>query len=121
MTYEFYKVMHIIGLMFLFSGIAVIATLTLTGQLKKGGAKALGFALHGLGLILVLVAGFGMLARLNLMSALPSWVHAKIGLWVLLALAVSLLKRKQSLVYPILILCLAIGGAAGWIAIFKPF
>lgn len=121
MSYEFYKIMHILGLICLFAGIAIIATLVMLSMWSNKGARILGFVLHGLGLVLMLVGGFGMAARLQLFGSLPPWIHAKIGIWVLMALVVSLLKRKPKWVYPVLMTSIVLGTVAAWVAITKPF
>jgi len=76
---------------------------------------------HGLGLLLILVSGFGMAARLGLVSGLPGWVHAKLGIWVLLGLAVSLAKRKGAIGWPVFVLLVGLGTTAAFIAVNKPF
>lgn len=44
--------------------------------------KKLLLSLHGLGLVIVFVAGFGLLARLNIISGFPFWVWTKIIVWI---------------------------------------
>ena len=53
-----------------------------------------------LGLVLLLVGGFGMLAKLGV-SGIPGWVHPKILIWVLLGLAVAVPYRKPELARPL--------------------
>src|SRR3982751_1537824 len=107
MSFEFYKVVHICGLLFLFTGLVSVLILAMTGQMQNKRAKVLAFATHGLGLFLMLLGGFGMAARMQLFQNLPGWLYAKIGIWVLLAVAVSLLKRKPQWAFFNLILIIA--------------
>jgi hypothetical protein len=76
---------------------------------------------HGLGLTLALVGGFGMAARLGMISGLPGWVHGKIGLWVALGALPVLIKRMpqhRSLVWWGIPL---VGFLAAYLGAYKPF
>lgn len=121
MSYSFYKVVHLVGVMSLFIGLATILILAYTGQLKSKPARLLGFLTHGLGLLVIFVSGFGLLARLNFFANMPGWAYAKIGAWVLMGVVIALLRRKPGLLYFNLILILAIGGTAAYLAVNKPF
>lgn len=121
MSYEFYKILHLVGLMCLFIGLAAVLILAFTGQLGNKRGKVIGFAMHGLGLFLILFSGFGMAAKLQLFANLPGWIYGKIGVWVLLALAVSLLKRKPQWAFFNLVLIVALGATAASLALLKPF
>mgnify|MGYP003495034197 CR=1 FL=1 len=92
MPYEFYKILH-------FSGI--ILTLTaLTGYLfylvqNKINEKRKFFAiLHGVGVLIILVSGFGLAARLGYMQQLPNWIYIKLAIWLCLGGAIALVKRQ---------------------------
>lgn len=89
MTLELYKVLHLIGfaLLMMSAGVA-LAT-------PKDAPQKTSMIFHGLGLVLLLVAGFGMLARLNLSdpSLWRTWMWAKIGVWVVAAVLPALVRR----------------------------
>jgi hypothetical protein len=122
MSYEFYKTMHIIGLILLFSGLSSALALKMAGVPFQGPVKKMAFAAHGTGLLILIVAGFGMLAKMGLMGAgLPGWVLAKLGVWVLLAGSIALAKRRGQIGWPLLILFVGLGATAAWLAITKPF
>ena len=60
MSYQFYKLLHLIGVIILFSGIgAVLATANGTTKNKLASIA------NGVGLLVIFVAGFGLMARLN--------------------------------------------------------
>lgn len=120
-SYPVYKVLHILGIMSLFFGFACVLVLAMTGQLKTSRARLLGFLTHGVVLFLILVSGFGMAARLQMFGNLPNWVYGKITVWVLLGLAVSLMRRKPNWAFFNLIAILSLGGTAAFFAIYKPF
>lgn len=121
MSFEFYKILHIVGLICLFIGLAAVLILAYTGQMQNARAKMIGFAMHGLGLFLILFSGFGMAAKLQIFMAMPGWLYGKIAIWVLLALAVSLLKRKPQWALFNLLLIVALGATAAGLALLKPF
>jgi hypothetical protein len=121
-SYSVYRVVHLVGIFLL---------LVILGGLSYGAGRARGagagprlaMALHGIALFVVLLGGFGLLARLGIMHGMswPGWVWAKLGIWVLLGAAVVIPKRKPEWGAALLVLLPALGGVAAWLAIFKPF
>lgn len=111
MSYEFYKIIHILSVIFLFIALTAYAYSS-----KK--SFSIG---HGIALLLILVSGFGLLARLGLVRGFPNWVWVKFGVWLVLGAALALAKRKK-LSQPIQIsLWIALGGLAVFMAVTKPF
>lgn len=121
MSYQFYKIMHFIGLMMLFFGFGGLLISKYSGMILSKKARIMSMATHGIGLLLLLVGGFGMAARLGLMAGMPHWMQAKVGIWMLLAIGISLVKRKGQIGWPIAILLLGLGTTAAFIAVNKPF
>lgn len=120
-SYNVYKILHLIGFMLLFFGFGgMLLSAYSRSELKKP-ARIMGFVTHGVGLLLILVSGFGLAARLGFVSGLPDWVKAKIGVWVLLGVAISLVKRKGYIGWPVAILLWGLGTTAAFIAVNKPF
>ncbi len=89
MGYEHYKILHIVGLCLL----AISAGASAASG--KDSPSKLPMILHGVGLMLLLVAGFGLLAKLNMSAPdqWPNWVLAKLGVWVLAAALPTMLRR----------------------------
>jgi hypothetical protein len=121
MTYEFYKIVHMLGLITLFFGFGGLLVTAYAGVALNTKARMMGFATHGLGLILLLLGGFGMLGKMGLMKQLPGWALAKLGIWVLMGAAISIVKRKGHIGWPIAILLFGLGTTAAMLAITKPF
>ncbi len=75
---------------------------------------------HGIGLLLVIVSGFGMLARLGVHS-FPSWVVGKLIIWIILGgfmgLVPRLRNKRAGLLWWSLVL---LTGVAAWLATSKP-
>lgn len=98
MDYTTYKLIHLVGLMILFTGFGglLFATKNDAGKLPKTV-----LILHGLGLLVMLFGGFGMHACLQEglpddEKGFPSWLHAKIGIWFVLG-ALPVIARKAKL------------------------
>lgn len=121
MSYEFYKLIHFAGLILLFFGLSSILTMKMAGVSVTGPVKKMAFITHGVGLLLLLVAGFGMLAKLGIMGNIPGWAFAKIGVWLALGGGIALAKRKGQLGWPLMVLFVCLGVFAAWLAIVKPF
>lgn len=122
MSYEFYKILHIIGLASLLLGFGLGLAYFLMA--KNGAPRSLRiwtFALHGVGLTLLLVAGFGLLARLNMARDMPSWVYGKLAIWLVLALMISLVKRRPQWFPGLAVVIIALVGYAAKIAVTKSF
>ncbi len=121
MSYEFYKMLHITGIVLLFSGLVTLLTMKVAGIPLEGTSKRFAFLAHGLGLVLILVAGFGLLARLGLVSSMPSWVYIKIAIWLYFGLAIALIKRKGQLGWKLYIPLILVFMIASYVATEKPF
>ncbi len=123
LPYTLYKVVHIFGLalvMVTLGGLAVHAMAGGTRQTNP--ARGMIGALNGIGFLLILVGGFGMLARLGVMhgAGFPGWIWAKILIWVALVVAMLLPYRVPSLTRPMLVILPVLGGLAAYMAIYKP-
>ena len=121
--YQFYKVVHILGIALLVTALGGLALYALNGGLRRDNrARALVAALHGLGLLLVLVGGFGMLARLGFRhgAMFPGWILVKLGVWSALGAAVALPMRFPRLGRPMMVVVPLLVGLAAYMAVYKP-
>ena len=87
------------------------------GKVKYRGSLA---ALHGLGLAILLISGFGMLARLGILKDLPGWAYGKLAIWLVLGASVALAKRKATWGNKLLTAWIALGTLAAYLCIYKP-
>jgi hypothetical protein len=119
---EFYKVLHIVGLVAVWMALGG-ATLHAANGGNRASNKARGLVAgtHGIGLLLMLVGGFGMLAKLQLMGAMPGWVVAKLVLWLLVGGALVLPMRMPALARPLWFALPVVAGLGAWLALYKPF
>ena len=88
-SYELYKVIHLVGVVALFAALGGAALLVIHGGAASGTpARRATALLHAAGLLLVLVAGFGLVARLDLFTGgMPMWVAGKLVVWFLAGIA----------------------------------
>ncbi len=121
MSYEVYKIIHLVAIVLLFSGLIGLLTIQMSGGALAGKVKSMVFMSHGIGLVLVLISGFGLIARLGLTSGLPGWIYAKLLIWLFLGAAISIVKRKGLIGWPIFISLIAFFTIAAVLATLKPF
>lgn len=117
LSYQTYKMMHYLGFMLLFFGIGGILIPAIAGIKLQGKPRVVSFVLHGLGMLFILVGGFGMLARLQI-GGIPPWVHVKLAVWLALGFAIGLAKRMPS--WALLLAILFMAMIAPYMAIYKP-
>ncbi len=120
MPYEFYKVLHFIGLILTLSGLVGLMSsfLAQPGEISKK-LRILWMALHGTGLLIILVSGFGLAARLNYIAQLPDWVKVKVGIWFIIGVIVILIRKARPFIKIWLPLVLALFTFAAYLAVNK--
>lgn len=118
MSFETYKLIHFLGLFVLFFAFGSL----FTGD-KSTKAAAMG---HGIGLLLMLLGGFGMQAKhsgvyiASYGSAFPIWLIIKIVIWLVLGGAMVLAKRRIITGASAWILIIGLGFASAYLALNKP-
>ena len=121
-SYEAYKVLHLLAVMLLFVTFGGLAIYVAAGGTRAANPhRKLIAALHGTATFLILLAGFGLLARLGMVrGGFPLWVWLKLGIWLVLGFAVVLPYRRPALARPLFLLYPVLGALAAWAAIYKP-
>ncbi len=120
MSYTAYKLIHIVGILFLFTAAGGVALYAANGGTKEGNVGRVWVsAIHGLSLALIFISGFGLVARLG--TGFQPWVWAKVALWLVIGGVALMPLRKQSLGLPYLVLFPLLGAVAAFLALFKPF
>lgn len=121
LDYPTYRLLHFVGLMLLFFSLGATTMQALAGSEAGKVQRILTASTHGVGLLIVLVAGFGALARLQIAVASAPWVWGKLAIWVLLAAAPALIKRKPKLGLAVWFVLPTLGVVAGVLANQKPW
>ena len=122
-SHSFYNVVHLIGIALVVSALGGTAVHAISGGTKQTNrARGLQAALHGVGALLILVGGFGMLARLGFQhgGAFPNWLLVKLGVWVTAAALLFIPYRKPALAKPIYLAVPVLVGLATYMAVYKP-
>ena len=121
-SYSVYKVVHLLGVLMVFLALGGVTMHVINGGGKDHSWRKPVAITHGIGLLLALVGGFGLLARLGVMhGTLPGWVIAKLGIWLVFAVLVGVVVRKKSWAKPLWLITLLLGGLAAYLAGSKPF
>lgn len=120
-SYSVYKLVHILGILFLFLAFGGIALHAINGGTKEGAPRKLIAMTHGIGLFLILLGGFGMLARLGIIWPWPGWVMAKFGFWLLFGGLLTVFYKKPAAAKSLWFLLPILGVLAATIAVYKPF
>ena len=120
-SHQLYNLVHIVGLIMLMAGLGAMTLGDPPARASRMRRSAMAF--HGIGLFLILLGGFGMLARLGIVrgTSWPLWVWVKMGIWIALGAAALLPYRFPRTARPILFLLPVLGGVAAYMAIYKPF
>ena len=121
--YETYKVLHILGVLLAFATLGGLALTMANGATRStSSVRRLIAITHGVATFVILLGGFGALARLGVMHGnLPGWVLVKLACWAVLAVLVAIPYRKPALARTIFWLLPVLGGIAVVMAIYKPF
>lgn len=121
MPYTLYKLIHLLGIFCVVAGTVGIAYHAYLGGKKSDGTAArVATILHGLGLFVVLLGGFGMLARLGA-SVMSGWVIAKLVIWFLIGGIIAFPYKKPEQALRAVFAIIVLATIAGYIALYKPF
>lgn len=118
LPYAAYKVVHYLGIFILVTALSATLARSAKEELNSDPwRKRLGM-IHGIALFLIILGGFGMLARLDV--GFPGWIMAKLGIWLVFA---GLIAARKSTEWSVraLVLVPLMAALAGWIAFVKPF
>ncbi len=121
-SYAVYKIVHLVGVLMVFLALGGVATNAINGGTKNHSWRKPVAITHGVGLLLSLIGGFGLLARLGIVhGGLPAWVMAKLGIWILFTVLIGAVSRKPNWAKPIWPLIIVLGATATYLAGSKPF
>lgn len=120
MSYEFYKVLHLIGIAWLMVALGGATGVMILGSDASPKLRKLVGASHGISLLIIFVAGFGLLAKGGV-SGFPGWVIAKIGIWIVFGGLIAVIRRKPQWGTALWFALPALVGVSAWLAIVRPF
>lgn len=120
---ELYNVAHVIGIILLMSSLGGVALHAMNGGTNQDNrSRRFITILHGIGAFLILLGGFGMLARIGFKHGenFPPWLIVKLTIWILLAAAPFLPYRRPYLARWLMLGLPVFGGIAAFMGIYKP-
>lgn len=110
MDYTTYKIIHLLGISILGLGV---------GGMMAAGANRKTFALcQGVGLLVMLVSGFGLLAKLKL--GYPPFAIVKTVLWLMIGMLPLLFRKLKLPVGVSIVISLTLVGILAWLGVLKP-
>lgn len=109
MSPVFYHILHVVGMIFVFTGFgALLSTETARSAMKW----------HGIGLVISLITGFGLVAKLGLSYSSPGLL-VKMALWLVLGFLPVLARRKVLPAPVVVVLAIITGGVLASIGFLK--
>ncbi len=123
MPYQAYKLIHFLGIFSLLIAVAISAAHVLRGGTRADNPQRRTLAIiHGVASFLILLGGFGMLARLDILQGgLPGWVWGKLVIWVLAGASLTLVYRGREAARVVVIALPVLALIAAYFALYKPF
>ncbi len=117
MSLAFYKILHILGITLMFSGLGGLCVLSISGSDSQP-AKKLAGMLHGIALVLILVTGFGALAKLGMGADIPLWVWLKLVIWIVFGGIIVVIRRVPQSASALLVLLPILGAVSAYLVIY---
>ena len=120
MTYQVYTIIHLIGAFCVIFALGGSLVQAINGGVKKHSfCRALGIT-HGVGLLLLFIAGFGLITKLGYVP-IPIWVWIKILIWGFYAIVSSLAFSRQKISVLLWVITLVLFICVIILAKTKPF
>ena len=114
-----YLFLHLFGVCMLFGSLGALALHVMNGGDKASNTnRKLIMMSHGLSLIIMLVAGVGLLHR-GYGSFAEGWVHAKLTIWLVLGAAPAIIYRAPKFAKMLWFILPLMGALAFYFARFK--
>ena len=105
-----YKIIHITGIALLALG---------TGGMMAGGERRKAFAIaQGIGLLVMLISGFGSLAKLGL--GYPHFAIVKTVLWVVIAMLPMIFRKLKTPLAAEILIVLILVGVMAYLGVTQP-
>ncbi|RMH23595.1 MAG: hypothetical protein D6696_00095 [Acidobacteria bacterium] len=119
LSYPLYKVVHIAAVLFVFAALGGLVLHVLNGGSRESNRHRLLTGLsHGIGLVIVLISGFGLIARLGI--GFEAWIWLKLLLWIAVGAVLALIHRLPQHAKLLWFAIPLLGAAAAYLAVYKP-
>ena len=104
-----YKIIHYVGIFLLMFSLGSLFT-----KYNKGAVIG-----HGVALLLIVLGGFGMQAKMQL--GMPNWFIVKMVILLIFGAAVVLAKRKVLQGPIVYVMMVGLAAVAAYLGLYKPF
>lgn len=124
LSLDVYKLVHLFGIFMVLVSLGGVILHALDGGTRAANpARRLVSITFGIGLFLVLLGGFGQMARLGIGSpgTWGGWIYAKLGIWLFIGGLFTVPYRRPERARVLWIGVPVLGLIAGWLALYKPF
>lgn len=134
MSFAFYKIIHFIGIITLFLGFGLMLASQFSDKIANSVKSPKPMIIHGIGLLLILLGGFGMAAKAQFLGdagvadgsaasqgGFPGWFWAKFGVWVVFGALAALIKRLPGQSTLWLFVVIGLGTFAVYLGVAQPF
>jgi len=124
MPHSIYLIIHVIGLALTVQavGMAVVSASRATEpDAGEGSDRKIIAMFHGIGLILLVLGGFGMLARLGIMFPWPIWIWVKLIVWITFGASTVMIRKRPETARLWMFLAVVLVAISATMAIMKPF
>lgn len=110
MNPQIYQVLHAVGILMVFLGYGALLARSMAAP-GNVSVRKLGSITSGIGLLLILIAGFAMISKFGYSFTAP-WLIVKMLVWLALGGLIVLINRKPQLAVLLWWLLLALGATA---------
>lgn len=109
-SHQIYHVIHLVGLVCVFIGFGALLSQNFKTAMRW----------HGIGLLISLITGFGMVAKMKLPYT-SGWLITKMALWLVLGFLPVLAKRRVLAAPAVVALAAVVGATLAYLGYMKPF
>ena len=120
MTQQGFLLLHFFGVFLVVGSLGATTLLTLTTGSKNFKQRRMLSLGHGIGLLIVLIAGLGLMAKLGIHGAPPPWIMMKLGIWLILGILPAFIYRMPRLGKIWWGLVVLLATYAAFLGVFKP-
>lgn len=120
MSPQFYLILHLVGVIVLFYALGGLALHVVNGGTREFPKRRWMMIIHGIGMMLVFIPGFGLLAKLEITWPWPFWVWGKLVAWLCLGLITRVILKKTEWANILFFVVLALGAWAVLLVELKP-
>lgn len=115
-----YRLIHFVGIFLVFGGLGALSALLAAGATPSGQLRRLIHGVFGGGMFLVLLGGFGLLARLlSAEGDWAPWIWIKLAVWVALGLMPLVARSGETRAQWLLLAVPFLGAIAAFAVVFK--